>query len=125
MLGQNTCGTMIKHIHDDLEKSANNAMRKNKITMTQCTALLIIDNRIDKQMTLKDLEYELRVAQSTAASSPSDKRIKMLRITSSGSDCCKTAYQEMQKAEDMLLSGLTKTEQEIFLSLLKKVSDTI
>mgnify|MGYP003378110657 CR=1 FL=1 len=59
MLGQNTCGTMIKHIHDDLEKSANNAMRKNKITMTQCTALLIIDNRIDKQMTLKDLEYGL------------------------------------------------------------------
>lgn len=140
MIDQNSCGALIKQIHDELEKNANNAMRVHGITMVQCSALLILNGASEKQMALKELERRLRVAQSTAAGivtrleqkklvegfgSPEDKRIKMVRITWQGIECCKRAEQDMEQAETMLLSGLTITEQGIFLSLLKKVRDTL
>ncbi len=40
MTKQNTCGALIKQIHDELEKNANNTMRANGITMAQCGLLL-------------------------------------------------------------------------------------
>lgn len=91
-------------------------------------------------MTLKDLERALHVAQSTAAGivarleqkglvegfgCSDDKRVKMVRITQQGIECCQQAEQDMEQAEKSLLSGLTITEQSIFLSLLKKVRDTL
>ena len=99
MVNQNSCGSMIKQIHDELEKNANNAMRVHDITMAQCSALLMLNGAPDRQMALKELERELRVAQSTAAGivsrleqkglaegfgSPEDKRVKMVRITQQG-----------------------------------------
>lgn len=140
MINQNSCGAMIKKIHDELEKNANNAMRSHDITMAQCSALLILNGAFKKQMALKELERMLHVAQSTAAGivnrleqkglvegfgSPDDKRIKMVRITPQGIEKCQQAEQEMEQAEKSLLSGLTVTEQEIFLSLLKKVGNTL
>lgn len=67
MIDQNSCGALIKQIHDGLEKNANNAMHSHDITMVQCSALLILNGASEKQMTLKELERSLRVAQSTAA----------------------------------------------------------
>ncbi|MDO4304909.1 MAG: winged helix DNA-binding protein [Bacillota bacterium] len=140
MIDQNSCGTLIKQIHDEMEKNANNDMRAHDLTMAQCNALLILNGTSEKQMALKELEHMLRVAQSTAAGivmrleqkglvegfgSPDDKRIKMVRITPQGIISCRQAEQEMKQAEKKLLSGLTITEQEIFLSLLKKVRDTL
>ena len=54
MTDQNTCGALIKQIHDELEKNANNAMRAHDITMAQCGALLILNGASEKQMTLKE-----------------------------------------------------------------------
>lgn len=140
MINQNSCGALIKQIHDELEKNANNAMRSHGITMVQCSALLILNGASEKQMALKELERMLRVAQSTAAGivtrleqkglvegfgSPDDKRIKMVRITSQGIECCQRAEQNMEQTEKSLLSGLTETEKGIFLTLLKKVRDTL
>ena len=140
MIPQDTCGALIKQIHDQLEKEANNAMRADGITMAQCTLLLTLHDTAEKQMSLKTLEKSLRVAQSTAAGivarleqknlvegfgSADDRRIKMVRITPLGEQCCQRAEQNMQQTEKALLSGLTQTEQDIFLSLLKKVRDTL
>lgn len=139
-MDQNSCGTLIKQIHDELEKNANNAMRADDITIAQCSVLLALHEASEQQLTLKELERLLRVAQSTAAgivsrleqkglaegfASPEDKRIKTVRITSRGIECCKHAERNMQKAEDRLLSGLTETEREILLRLLRKVRDTL
>lgn len=140
MIDQNSCGALIKQIHDELEKNANNAMRAHDITMAQCSALLILNDAPQKQLTLKELERSLHVAQSTAAGimarleqkgmvegfgSPDDKRIKMLRISPQGVECCKRAERDMAQTEKTLLSGLTETEQTIFLTLLKKVRNTL
>ena len=140
MKDQNSCGALLKQINDELEKNANNAMRAHDITMTQCGTLLILNRAPEGRMSLKELERQLRVAQSTAAGivarleqkgmveglgSPEDRRVKMVRITPAGRECCRYAERDMEETERRLLSGLTETEQSIFLSLLKKVRDTL
>ena len=115
-------------------------MRIQNITMAQCVALVVLHGAPEQQMSLKELERQLHVAQSTAAGvvarleqkelvesfgSPEDRRIKIVRLTPAGVERCRMAEQNMQEAEENLLSGLTETERSIFLSLLKKVRDTL
>ena len=140
MIDQNSCGALIKQIHDELEKNANNAMREQDITMTQCVTLVTLHGAPEQQMSLKELERILHVAQSTAAGitarleqkglvegfgSPEDRRIKIVRLTTAGMERCRMAEQNMLETEEKLLSGLTETERSIFLSLLRKVRDTL
>lgn len=136
---RNSCGLLLKQINDELEKQANNALRSSDLTMAQVTALLILREQTEHQMTLKELERTLRVAQSTAAGIVSrleqkgfieafgdaeDKRIKIIRMTETGEQCCGDADQNMAQTEQALLSGLTETEQGILLALLTKVRDS-
>ena len=140
MINQNTCGAIIKQIHDELEKNANNALRSQGLTMAQVGALLVLRDVPEGQCSLKEMEQVLHVAQSTAAGimvrleqkglvegfgSPEDKRIKMVRITPKGEECCFQAERSMEETEKRLLSGLTETERSIFNSLLAKVRDSI
>lgn len=140
MNNQDTCGAMVKQINDELEKRANNALRPHNLTMTQMQVLLTLDDVSSGQMSLKDLEQSLHVAQSTAAGivsrleqkgliealgDPEDKRVKKVRITAKGLERCREAEQNMEETETYILSRLTETEQEILLTLLKKVRDSI
>lgn len=136
---KSSCGIMIKQIHDELERQSNKAMRSSDLTLAQVGALLSLRAKSEKQMPLKELEHKLRVAQSTAVGivkrleqkgfvesfgDPEDKRIKIIRITQTGEHCCQDADQGMADAEQILLSGLTETERDIFISLLIKVRDS-
>ena len=140
MVSQNSCGALIKQLHDALEKSANNHMRADGITMTQCGALLALRDAPEEQMPLKELERALHVAQSTAAgvvarmeqkgllegfSDPDDRRVKMVRLTPAGRENCLSAERGMEQTEEQLLSGLNEEEREIFLRLLKRVRDSL
>lgn len=40
---QNSCGALIKQIHDAMERRANYAMREQDLTMAQTGALLILN----------------------------------------------------------------------------------
>ena len=62
-----TCGTLIKQIHDGLEKQANNSLRPQDLTMAQVRVLIELRFAPERQMALKELERRLHVAQSTAA----------------------------------------------------------
>lgn len=140
MINQNTCGAIIKQIHDELEKNANNALRPQGLTMAQVGTLLALKDMPEGQCSLKEMEQILHVAQSTSAGiivrleqkglvegfgSLEDKRIKMVRITPAGEECCFQAEKSMEETEKKLLSGLTETERSIFISLLVKVRDSI
>lgn len=137
---QNTCGALIKQIHDELEKRSNNSLRSAGLTMAQVAVLLELEAAPDRQMPLKELEKRLHVAQSTAAGivtrleqkgltesfgSPEDRRVKLVGLTAAGADCCRLAEREMDATEAELLSGLTETERTIFLTLLEKVCRTL
>ena len=134
------CATLIKQIHDGLEKQANNMLRSQDLTMAQVGVLLELRFAPEKQMALKELERRLHVAQSTAAGIVSrleqkglvegfgdanDRRIKMLRITPAGEECCQAADQHMAAFEAALLSGLTEEDRSTLLALLKRVAKNL
>lgn len=140
MTDTKSCGLLVKQIHDELEKQSNNALRSSDLTLAQMGALLELRGRAEKQMSLKELERSLRVAQSTAAGivsrleqkgfveafgDPDDRRVKLVRITETGEHCCRSADRSMAETENRLLSGLTETERSILLSLLEKVRDSL
>lgn len=140
MADQISCGMLLKQINDELEKRANNALRSQDLTIAQLGALMVLNQSSERQMPLKELERKLHVAQSTAAGiitrleqkefvesfgDAADRRIKMVRITQQGVQCCLSAKQNMDQEETLLLSGLTDTEKLIFISLLQKVRNTL
>lgn len=135
-----SCGALVKQIHDALEKDANNMMRPKGLTMAQFSVLMILREAEGLQAPLKELERALHVAQSTAAgivsrleqkryvtcyTSQEDRRIKMVRLTPDGLECCRQADQGMAEAESKIFSGMTQAEQDIFYVLLKKVRDSL
>lgn len=135
-----SCGMLIKQINDSMRKQVNNHLRSCDLTMAQVGVLLELRKNTDQQMTLKELERSFRVAQSTAAGLVSrleqknfvesfgdskDKRIKIVRITKKGEQFFQEADKHRKQTEEQLLSELTETEQEILLSLLKKVRDSL
>ena len=137
---EDSCGALIKQINDEMGKRANNAMRPQDITMTQLSVLVTMRRSPGREMPLKELEQSPHVAQSTAAGvvskmkkkgfiegldDPSDRRIKRVRITDAGLECCRMAEKNMDQAETELLAGLTETERGIFRMLLCKVHDSL
>lgn len=133
-----TCGMMIKQLHDSLERDTNNNLRSQELTMAQGGALIVLHNTEEKQMALKELERRMHVAQSTAAGivvrleqkgfvesfgDPADRRIKMVRMTPRGEECCQEADKNMEQTEQKLLHPLTEEERETLLNLLEKVCD--
>lgn len=137
---QDSCGTLLKQIHDALEKQANNSLRADGLTMAQVGVLLMLDRAEHRQMPLKELEKALHVAQSTAAGIVSrleqkglvesfgdaeDRRVKVVRLSEAGAGCCRTADARMAAAERQLLSSLTEAERDIFILLLRKVRDSL
>lgn len=129
---------LIKQLHDCLEKDTNNKLRDQELTMAQGGALIELHNVEEKQLTLKELERRMHVAQSTAAGivvrleqkglvesfgDPADRRIKMVRMTQKGEACCREADKNMEQTEHRLLQPLTEEEQKTLLDLLGKVCD--
>lgn len=135
-----SCGQLIKQISDELQKRADNRMRSQDMTMAQIEALLSLYHTPEKQLSMKQMEKELHVAQSTTVGIISrleqkglvegcvdagDKRIKLVRITQSGIARVLETEQEMTHVEGNLLSSLTDTERDILYSLLKKVRESL
>ena len=140
MLSQSPCGFFIKQIHDAMDRRANNDLRNQDLTISQIAVLIILNDSPSKSASLKELEYVLRIAQSTTAGivarleqkgfvegycDVSDKRVKIVRITTLGERCRLEAKVSMDLMEQNLLSSLTLDEQSIFYVLLQKVSNNI
>ena len=134
------CGLLLKQIHDELQKNANNVLRPQNMTIAQLDALVELDRAPEGQRSLKELEQLLHVAQSTMAGiisrleqkgfaegfeDDADRRVKLVRITPAGTKCVHAALHHRAEADEKILSGLTETEREIFCTLLKKVRDSL
>lgn len=136
---EGACGMIIKQINSELEKNANNKLRKDDLTVSQIGILMELDARHQKQMELKKLEEVLHIAKPTAVGiikrledkgfvistrSAQDKRLRIVQLTSMGEECCCHARESMDQAERALMSSLTETEQSILITLLKKIRDS-
>ena len=132
MENQSPCSILLKQIHDVQEKNINNTLRN--------LVLRALVHSADKQMSLKELEKILHVAQSTTArivakmeskglidrfGDASDKRIKYIRLTQYGEQYSSKAKQKLEEEEERLLSSLTETEKMVFVSLLQKITSNL
>ncbi len=140
MENQSPCSILLKQIHDVQEKNINNTLRNLDLTFSQINVLRALVHSADKQMSLKELEKILHVAQSTTArivakmeskglidrfGDASDKRIKYIRLTQYGEQYSSKAKQKLEEEEERLLSSLTETEKMVFVSLLQKITSNL
>ena len=140
MENDSSCSVLLKQIHDVQEKNINNTLRNLDLTFSQINVLRALVHTADKQMSLKELEKILHVAQSTTArivakmeskglidsfGDASDKRIKYIRLTQYGEQYSSNAKQKLEEEETRLLSSLTETEKIVFVSLLQKIASNL
>ena len=140
MENDSSCSVLLKQIHDVQEKNINNTLRNLDLTFSQINVLRALVHTADKQMSLKELEKILHVAQSTTArivakmeskglidsfGDASDKRIKYIRLTQYGEQYSSNAKQKLEEEETRLLSSLTETEKIVFVSLLQKIAGNL
>lgn len=140
MENNSSCSVLLKQIHDVQEKNINNTLRNLDLTFSQINVLRALVHTADKQMSLKELEKILHVAQSTTArivakmenkglidsfGDASDKRIKYIRLTQYGEQYSSNAKQKLEEEETRLLSSLTETEKMVFISLLQKITSNL
>lgn len=140
MENDSSCSVLLKQIHDVQEKNINNTLRNLDLTFSQINVLRALVHSADKQMSLKELEKILHVAQSTTArivakmeskglidsfGDASDKRIKYIRLTQYGEQYSSNAKQKLEEEETRLLSSLTETEKMLFISLLQKITSNL
>ena len=131
-----SCGTLLKQIHDIMEKNANNVLREQDLTISQSGVLVLLDEKEEKTASFKELEKDFGVSQPTMAGILSrlvqkdfvevltdleDKRIRKAHLTQKGADKCKEGYKHMNSAEERLLKSLTNDEKKEFNRLLLKV----
>ncbi len=135
-----SCGALIKRLHDTLEKRANSALRSQDLTLVQNSVLMLLAELPGKQMTLKELEQLLHVAQSTTAGivarleqkgfiegfgDPDDRRIKKIRVTPQGEQCCVYAKESQAQEEQCLSAGFSEEEWASLTRLLQKAIDNV
>lgn len=132
--------SLIKQIHDRLEKRANNSLRAQDLTMMQVSVLIALHYSECQQLSMKELERRFGVAQSTVAgiisrleqkglvealSDPEDKRVKLVHITQIGETCYAEAAGSMQEAEETLLDGLSDEERTTLNRLLIRIAENL
>ena len=129
------CGILIKRVNDALIKNMNNKLRVNDLTFAQIQLLLILQKK-ESGICLKDLEKLLHIAQSTtvgivkrlerkglveAYADSEDKRIKLIKITAAGNAVCRETQTDMDEDKQRILHSLTTSEIKQLQLLLQKV----
>lgn len=132
-------GFLIKTLNAQLERSANNTLREDGITLSQI-ALLLELRAAGGTCKMKDLERSLCVSQPTIAGlvkrlkragfvttdiDAEDRRAKHVNITEQGTKTCDLADKRMQIAEEHLLRGLKEEERDQLKSLLVRLLDNV
>lgn len=133
-------GFLIKKINEAMDKQANSALQAYDLTCVQARMLMMLYYREGGSCAVKELEKFFHVAQPTMAgnvsrlekkqlleafASPSDRRVKMVRLTRAGIDRCVEAERQIREADRRLVVSLTDEERQEFERLLKKVYDTV
>lgn len=108
--------------------------------MSQAKTLSVLSKHPERQVTLKNLEKELDLAQSVTAGmivrleqkkyvesfgDSADKRIKIVRITPLGEQKYQASKKILAELENEVLADLTDDEKRQFKDLLIKVRNTL
>ena len=115
----------LKMIDDCVKRKANADLEEMDLTFAQHHTLVFLVMREDHTAELKELEREFKVSQPTVAGlaqrlevkgyveslqHPTDKRVKMIRLTEQGEALCRRSWERMKKRGDRLTAGLSEAE---------------
>ena len=129
-------GLRIKKIDDLLCKRADNNLKRIGITFAQHHTMIYLIHQENHEAPLKQLESHFRVSQATMAgiikrmeerglitsfTSPTDKRIKLVKLTSKAEDICKQTKIYMQENEQKMRSLYTDEELVLFDEFLNRL----
>ena len=117
-----SCGTLLKQIHDIMEKNANNVLREQELTISQSGVLVLLDEKEGKTASFKELEKDFGVSQPTMVGILNRLVQKdLVEVLTDSEDKRKEGYKHMNSAEEQLLKSLTDDEKIEFNRLLLKV----
>ena len=129
-------GLKLKLISDNMSKRANNSLQELGLTISQHRVIAYLSVCPEHTTELKELERQFHVAQATMAGTaqrleakglvtavhhPSDKRIKMIRLTESGLELSRKSLEEFRKGEARMMAGLSEED----LSTLNRLLDAV
>ena len=115
----------MKMIDDCIKRKANADLEQMDLTIAQHHMLVFLVLRENRTAELKELEREFRVSQPTVAGiaqrleakgyveavpHPTDKRIKMLRLTEQGEEICRRSWEKMKERGANMTAGLSQEE---------------
>ena len=133
-------GWFIKRIDNALEREANSNLQALNLTMQQNRVLIQLAHAPEHTLSLKALEERFGAAQSTIAGlvsrlekkglveplcDPSDRRIKLVRLTEEGARLHAISRQNVVDSEERLTALLTPEEKEMLLVFLRKVYEAV
>lgn len=132
---------LLKKINDRMFQQANRDLAKLNLTLSQMHVLIYLMEINEEHIApLKDIEKKFEVSQATMAgivsrleekdfvealTSPEDKRIKLVRISKHGMELMEEHRIEMEKKDKVVISGLTKDEQDDLFRMLQIVYETV
>ena len=115
----------LKMIDDSIKKKANNDLLEMDLTIVQHRTLVYLVHQENHTAELKAIEREFRVSQPTVAGiaqrleakgyvealgHPTDKRVKMIRLTAQGEALCRRSWEKMKTRMDGMTVGLSEAE---------------
>ena len=131
---QESCGMLIKQVHDAVGKKLNNSLRESGLTNVQLGTLIALDHTKDRQLKMKDLERIFQVSQPTVVGivdrleekklvrtlkSPQDRRVRLVELTDDGLKKARHEYDVMVETDTAMLNGLSDEEQGELVRMLK------
>lgn len=137
MANKNDIGFLIKRIHDQVAKNANERLRPFQVTLTQARILEFLQSREGRKTSQKTLEKFLEIAHPTINGllkrleakgfitiqpDEEDKRVKNVSLVSYGDFSFSNQRNEI---EDSLVQGMNTKQKEELKRLLGMVYDNV
>ena len=129
-------GLKLKLINDNICKRANRDLQELDLTLSQHRTILYLSRCRDYTAELKALEREFHVAQATVAGiaqrleakgyvtamqHPTDKRIKLIRLTQQGLALSQSSLERFRRGDAQMVKGMRPEEVQQLVDLLDRV----
>lgn len=128
-------GPMMKKISEEMERKANEELKKYRLTLTQGKIILFLSERPDKKATQKDLEDYLHVSHPTTVTivksmeskgmietfpDDQDRRMKNVHLIWGNEEIYQELRENAESLGTKLMEGFSDAEKELFSSFLER-----
>lgn len=133
-------GFLFKKIHDNIDRHANNNLKRSGLTFSQLRLLTCVARREADPPSQKQIGEQLQVSHPTVAGllrrmeakgmvrcgfDSQDRRVKSVYLTDEGRGYLEGVRRHRAQIEQRLTLGMTQAEADALRTLLKKVLQNV